>query len=148
MTTETALGLITVGEIMTSKVVTIEMDDSLAVIRDIFRKVKFHHLIVVDGAKIVGLITDRDFLKAISPYVDTLSETNRDRATLEKRAHQIMSHYPVTVQKSCQIQRAAKLMLDRRVSCLPVTRSNGIIVGVVTWKDVFKAFLESPNSTE
>jgi acetoin utilization protein AcuB len=148
MTTETALGLITVGEIMTSKVVTIEMDDSLAVIRDIFRKVRFHHLIVVDGAKIVGLITDRDFLKAISPYVDTLSETNRDRATLEKRAHQIMSHYPVTVQKSCQIPTAAKLMLDRRVSCLPVTMPDGIIAGVVTWKDMFKAFLESPNSTE
>ncbi len=148
MIIETALGLITVGEIMTSKVVTVEMDDSLEVIRDIFRKVKFHHLIVVDGEKIVGVLSDRDFLKAISPYVNTMSETNRDRATLEKRAHQIMSHYPVTVQKSCQTQTAAKLMLDRRVSCLPVTMPDGILVGVVTWKDVFRAFLESTNSTE
>ena len=148
MITETALGLITVSEIMTSKVVTIEMDDSLEVIRDIFRKVKFHHLIVVDGEKIVGVISDRDFLKAISPYVNTMSETNRDRATLEKRAHQIMSHYPVTIQKSCPIQKAAKLMLDRRVSCLPVTMPDGTIEGMVTWKDVFKAFLESPNSTK
>ena len=148
MITETALGLITVGEIMTSKVVTIEMDDSLEVIRDIFRKVKFHHLIVVDGAKIVGVISDRDFLKAISPYVDTMSETNRDRATLEKRAHQIMSHYPVTVLKSCQIEKAAKMMLERGVSCLPVTMPDGTIEGVVTWKDVCKAFLESPDSTD
>ena len=148
MITEAALELITVGEIMTSKVVTIEMDDSLEVIRDIFRKVKFHHLIVVDGEKVVGVISDRDFLKGISPYVGTMSETTRDRATLEKRAHQIMSHYPVTVQRSCQIQTAAKLMLDRRVSCLPVTRPDGIIEGVVTWKDVFKAYLESPNSTD
>ncbi len=148
MITETALGLITVGKIMTSKVVTIEMDDSLEVIRDIFRKVKFHHLIVVDGEKIVGLISDRDFLKAISPYVDTMSETTRDRSTLEKRAHQIMSHYPVTVQKSCQIEKAAKMMLERGVSCLPVTMPDETIEGVVTWKDVCKAFLESPNSTD
>ncbi len=148
MIRKTVLGLTTVGEIMTSKVVTVEMDDSLEVIRDIFRKVKFHHLIVVDGEKIVGVLSDRDFLKAISPYVNTMSETNRDRATLEKRAHQIMSHYPVTVQKSCQTQTAAKLMLDRRVSCLPVTMPDGILVGVVTWKDVFRAFLESTNSTE
>ncbi len=148
MIRKTVLGLRTVGEIMTSKVVTVEMDDSLEVIRDIFRKVKFHHLIVVDGEKIVGVLSDRDFLKAISPYVNTMSETNRDRATLEKRAHQIMSHYPVTVQKSCQTQTAAKLMLDRRVSCLPVTMPDGILVGVVTWKDVFRAFLESTNSTE
>jgi len=142
MITEAAQELITVGEIMSSKVVTVEMDDSLEVIRDIFRKVKFHHLIVVDGKKIVGIITDRDLLKAISPYVDTMSETNRDRATLEKRVHQIMSHYPVTVKKSCQIRTAAKLMLDRRVSCLPVTMPDGILGGVVTWKDVFRAFLE------
>ena len=141
MITEAAQEFITVGEIMSSKVVTVEMDDSLEVIRDIFRKVKFHHLIVVDGKKIVGIITDRDLLKAISPYVDTMSETNRDRATLEKRVHQIMSHYPVTVKKSCQIRTAAKLMLDRRVSCLPVTMPDGILGGVVTWKDVFRAFL-------
>ena len=67
MITEAAQEFITVGEIMSSKVVTVEMDDSLEVIRDIFRKVKFHHLIVVDGKKIVGIITDRDLLKAISP---------------------------------------------------------------------------------
>ena len=148
MITEAAQEFITVGEIMSSKVVTVEMDDSLEVIRDIFRKVKFHHLIVVDGQKIVGLISDRDFLKAISPYVDTMSETNRDRSTLEKRAHQIMSHYPITVLKSCQIEKAAKMMLERGVSCLPVTMPDGNIEGVVTWKDVCKAFLESPNSTE
>ena len=148
MITEAAQELTMVGEIMSSKVVTVEMDDSLEVIRDIFRKVKFHHLIVVDGKKIVGIISDRDLLKAISPYVGTMSETNRDRATLEKRAHQIMSHYPVTVKNSCQIRTAAKLMLDRRVSCLPVTMPDGILGGVVTWKDVFRAFLESPYSTE
>lgn len=58
MTTEIALELKTVGVIMTSKVVTIEMDDFLEVIRDIFRKVKFHRLIVVNGKKIVGVMPD------------------------------------------------------------------------------------------
>ena len=138
----------TVGAIMTSKVITIEMDDSLEVIRDIFGKLKFHHLIVVDGEKIVGIISDRDLLKSISPYVDTMSETNRDRATLDKRAHQIMSHNAVTVQKTCPIQEAVRLMLVRRVSCLPVIRPDGSIEGVLTWRDVFKAFLESLDSID
>ena len=136
-----------VGTIMTSRVVTIAMDDSLEVIRDIFKKVKFHHLIVVDGEKVVGLISDRDYFKAISPYVDTMSETHRDRATLEKRAHQIMSPSPVTVERSCPIQEAARVMLDRSISCLPITYSDGSVAGVVTWKDVFKVFLEPPDST-
>ena len=136
-----------IGEIMTARVVTVEMDDSLEVIRDIFKKVRFHHLLVVDNEKLVGIISDRDVLKAISPYVGTMSETNRDRATLNKRAHQIMSHYPVTVRQSCPLQEAAHLMLTRGVSCLPVTSSDGIIRGIVTWKDVFRAFLDSDGFT-
>lgn len=148
MITEQDLRVKTVGAIMTSRVITIEMDDSLEVIRDIFRRVKFHHLIVVDGEKLVGVISDRDFLNAISPYVGTMSETNRDRATLDKRAHQIMSHNPTTVQRSCPIQEAAKLMLIRRVSCLPVTLPDRTVEGVLTWKDVFKVFLESYDSID
>ena len=100
-----------IRDIMTSRVVTIGMDDSLEVIREIFKKVRFHHLLVVDNEKLVGVISDRDVLKAISPYVGTMSETDRDRATLNKRVHQIMSHHPVTVRHSCSLQEAAQLML-------------------------------------
>jgi acetoin utilization protein AcuB len=132
----------TVGEIMTARVVTIEMDDSLEMIRDIFKKVRFHHLLVIDDKELVGIISDRDILKAISPYVGTMSETQRDRATLNKHAHQIMSHHPVTVRPSCPLLEAAQLMLTRGVSCLPVTTIDGEIQGVVTWKDVFRAFLD------
>ncbi len=143
MSTNLAVREKTVGAIMVSRVVTIEMDDSLQVIQEVFRKVKFHHLIVVDEGKAVGIISDRDFFKAISPFVGTISETNRDRATLEKRAHQIMSHFPITVLKSCPIEKAARMMLERGVSCLPVTNNDGMVEGVLTWKDLFKAFLPS-----
>ena len=129
---------------MTTRVVTIEMDDSLEVVRDIFKKVRFHHLLVVDNDRLVGIISDRDMLKAVSPFVGTMSETTRDRATLNKRAHQIMSHHPVTVRSSCTLQEAAELMLARGVSCLPITTVGGEVLGIVTWKDVLRAILESP----
>ncbi|MBA3613675.1 MAG: CBS domain-containing protein [Nitrospirales bacterium] len=128
---------------MTTRVVTIEMDDSLEVVRDLFKKVRIHHLLVVDNQKLVGIISDRDMLKAVSPFVGTMSETTRDRATLNKRAHQIMSHHPVTVRSSCSLQEAAQLMLARGVSCLPVTTMNGEVLGIVTWKDVLRAILDS-----
>jgi acetoin utilization protein AcuB len=73
--------------------------------------------------------------------VNTFSETERDRATLEKRAHQIMSHYPITVHKSCPIEKAARMMLEKGVSCLPVTSPDRTVEGILTWKDLFKAFL-------
>ena len=132
---------------MTSRVVTVEMDDSLQVIQDVFRRVKYHHLVVVDEGKIVGIIADRDFFKAISPFVGTLSETDRDRATLQKRAHQIMSHYQATVRRSCSIEKATKIMLDRGVSCLPVTNADGTIEGIVTWKDLVKGLLDEASES-
>ena len=128
---------------MTTRVVTIEMDDSLEMVRDIFKKVRFHHLLVVDNDKLVGIISDRDMLKAVSPFVGTMSETTRDRATLNKRAHQIMLHHPVTVRSSCSLQEAAELMLARGVSCLPITTVGGEVLGIVTWKDVLRAILDS-----
>ena len=133
---------------MTTRVVTIEMDDSLEMVRDIFKKVRFHHLLVVDNDKLVGIISDRDMLKAVSPFVGTMSETTRDRATLNKRAHQIMLHHPVTVRSSCSLQEAAQLMLARGISCLPVTTVNGEVLGMVTWKDVLRAILDSHGSTD
>jgi len=136
-----------IGRIMTTRVVTIEMDDSLEVVRDLFKKVSFHHLLVVDNQKLVGIISDRDMLKAVSPFVGTMSETTRDRATLNKRAHQIMSHHPVTVRSSCSLQEAAQLMLAPGVSCLPVTTMNGEVLGIVTWKDVLRAILDSHGLT-
>ncbi len=136
-----------IGRIMATRVVTIEMDDSLEVVRDIFKKVRFHHLLVVDNQKLVGIISDRDMLKAVSPFVGTMSETTRDQATLNKRAHQIMSHHPVTVRSSCSLQEAAQLILARGVSCLPVTTMNGEVLGIVTWKDVLRAILDSHGLT-
>ncbi len=140
MSTQLDLRIKTVGAIMTSRVKTIEMDDTLNFVQGVFRKVKLDHLVVVDEGKIVGLISDRDFFKAISPFVNTVSETSRDRATLEKRVHQIMSLDPITVLKSCPIEKAAKIMMDRSLSCLPVTHSDGSMEGILTWKDLIKGF--------
>src|ERR1700690_964071 len=84
--------------IMTTRVVTVEADDTLDVVKQIFDAMKFHHLLVVDtGKTLCGVISDRDLLRALSPYVGTASENARDTATLRKRVHQIMSHKPVTL---------------------------------------------------
>ena len=83
--------------ILTKCVVTVDMDDSLYTIRDIFSHVRFHHLLVTEDEKLCGIISDRDLLKAISPYTGSVAEQPRDAATLRKRAHQIMARNPVTI---------------------------------------------------
>ncbi|ODS30151.1 MAG: hypothetical protein SCARUB_04742 [Candidatus Scalindua rubra] len=126
----------TVASIMTKKVFKVKMDDTIGTIREIFENVKFHHLLVVEGRQLVGVISDRDVLKAISPFIGTLSEHTYDLATLNRKAHQIMAHKPITVHKSTSIKIAASVLLNNNISCLPIVSPEDDIEGIVTWKDI------------
>jgi acetoin utilization protein AcuB len=128
--------------IMTARVVTVEVDDTLEVVKQIFDAMKFHHLLVVDtGKTLCGVISDRDLLRALSPYVGTASENARDTATLRKRVHQIMSRKPVTLSPEASVTDAVNLFLASRVSCIPIVDQHLKPVGIVSWRDVLKTLV-------
>ena len=128
------------ASVMTARLVTVEIDDPLEVVKQIFDSVKFHHLLVVDSAtKLCGVISDRDLLRALSPYIGTLSENARDTATLQKRVHQIMTRQPVTLPPEATVADAVKVFLEHRVSCIPVVGPGFKAVGIVSWRDVLKS---------
>ena len=132
-----------ISSIMTKIVVTVELDDSLQTINEIFSHSRFHHLLVVENNELRGVISDRDVLKASSPFLNTLAERSRDIETLSKRAHQIMSREPITVTKEHSLGEAVALLLKQKVSCLPVVSPEGKIEGIVTWKDLIKAYVRN-----
>ncbi len=129
-----------VGAIMTARVVTVEMDDRLEVVKEIFDSVNFHHLLVVDQhKKLTGVVSDRDLLRALSPYVGSAAETARDAATLNKRVHQIMSRNPITLHPSAQIPAAVDMLLAHRISCIPIVDEGFRPVGILSWRDVLRS---------
>lgn len=128
------------GDIMTTRVVTVEMDDRLEVVKDIFDTMRFHHLLVVDEhKKLSGVVSDRDLLRALSPYVGSAAETARDQATLNKRVHQIMSRRPITLREQSATAQAVNLLLAHRISCIPIVDDQNRPVGIVSWRDLLKA---------
>jgi len=139
----------TVADIMTAPVRTVSMDDSLAAVRGMFRETGVHHLVVVERGRVAGVISDRDLLRAISPFADNeYTEQARDAATLRKRVHQIMTRRPVTVPPETPIAEAARTMLEKHVSSLPVVNAEGRLRGIVTSRDLLRAVAEvgSPGS--
>ena len=132
-----------ITEVMTKEVVTVDMDATLKSIYEIFEKKKFHHLLVIEEDVLRGVISDRDVLKAVSPFLNTLAEQDRDLFTLKKRAHQIMSRKPVTITQETNSEDAARKMLSENISCLPVVSPDGKIEGIVTWKDLLKAYSQT-----
>jgi acetoin utilization protein AcuB len=129
-----------IASIMTPRVATVEMDDTLRTINGIFCCAKFHHVLVVDNKKLVGIISDRDLLKASSPFLETPAERPQDLARLTRKAHQIMSREPVTTSGETTITEAVQLLLENNVSCLPVVSADGQIEGIITWKDLINAY--------
>ena len=130
-----------VDEIMSREPVTVGMDDDLHRVKDLFELYRFHHLLVLLGEKLVGVISDRDLLRASSPFSGRASERPQDVATLNRRVHQIMARNLVVVAPEAPGEDAARLMLDKRVSCLPVVTEDGKLLGIVTWRDQLRSLL-------
>ena len=131
--------MVTVEKIMSRHVLSVDMDVSLKEVREIFEHVRFHHILVLDNERLAGVISDRDLLKAVSPYVSTQSERPRDAATLRKRVHQFMTRKPVSIGVDSSVLKAIRSFLDDKVSCLPVLNEDGSVAGILTWRDILKA---------
>ncbi|MBI3231427.1 MAG: CBS domain-containing protein [Burkholderiales bacterium] len=127
-----------VKNIMSTRPVSVELDDKLALVKDIFEHSKFHHLLVLDDGELIGIISDRDLFKAISPYVGTITETHRDSATLNKRVHQIMSRKPIVLGEDASINEAITLFIEKNISCIPIVDANNRPIGIVSWRDILR----------
>ena len=129
-----------VEEIMSRRVVTVELDDTLETVKELFDNVRFHHLLVVENGKLFGVLSDRDLLKALSPNIDTICETSQDRATLGKRVHQAMNRKPLTLREDDHIGKAVFLFNTETITCIPIVDSEMKPVGIVSWRDLMKLF--------
>lgn len=128
-----------VKDIMSTPVQTVAMDQSVEEIRDIFEQSHYHHLVVTgDHGECAGVISDRDLLKNLSPFIGKLSERASDLNCLKRRAHQIMTRQLVAVRPNTSLRAAARVMLDHRISCLPVVDAQKKCIGIITVRDVVR----------
>jgi len=132
----------TVDAIMSCEVVTVAPDESLMTIRRLLNERGFHHLLVVDDDQLQGVISDRDMLRTVSPFLDTLSESHRDVRTLSRTADEIMHPPSVTARPDMPVEEAATMLLENKISCLPVLGDDGQLEGILTSKDVLRCFIE------
>ena len=117
---------------------TVEMDDSLRVVKEIFDNIRFHHLLVVDSDKLCGVISDRDLLNALSPNIGTVVETSRGAATLNKRVHQIMTRELVTLAPNAGIEDVINIFNHHNISCIPIGEKGREQVGILSWRYILK----------
>lgn len=129
-----------VREIMRQALVTVRPDAAAREAADLMRAREVRHVLVTDdGARLVGIVTDRDLRH--SAFLPLLARhlTWEERWLRTPRVRDIMTWNVVTIDPDADLVRAGLLMFERRIGSLPVTEG-GTLVGIITERDVFDAF--------
>ena len=131
-----------VSELMNTKLITIELDDKLSAVKEIFERVNIHHLLVIESKMVFGVVSDRDLYKALSPNIGTKTETPKDTATLNKRVHQIVTRRPIVLPVSANIEEALYIFNTHSISCIPIVDHEMKPLGINTTRSILKAMGE------
>lgn len=123
-------------DIMVKNVICVDMDERLPVVENLMQSNGFHHLPVTEKGKLVGIISDRDLLRLISPFIDSVSEQARDLDTLNRAAHQVMTRQPITVKADTPVEDIVAWLKRVDISCLPVTDNEEHVIGIISWRDL------------
>lgn len=114
---------------MTRDVVTVPSTATVADALDMLNAHTIRHLPVVEGGKVVGILSDRDLRLAITGRPD------------ETTVADVLTRDPVTVSPDATVETAARLLVDHNVGCVPVVE-DGELVGIVTASDLLRSYVE------
>lgn len=130
--------------IMTKKVRVTTEDATLASLRTLFVDAKFQHVPVIDSMhRLVGIVSVKDYFKALSPIMDSASESTTELYMQSRKVRQVMSAPVFSVSQDMGILQAASLLVERNISCLPVVDSQQRLIGIVSWKDIMRRIVQS-----
>lgn len=127
--------------------VTVKKDDSFRYALKLIRKEGIKHLPVLDGKKLVGIVTDRD-LRQAAPSPATTLEVHELNYLLERlKIEAIMTKKVITVAPMTALRDAAKLLIAHKIGCLPVVEHEEL-VGIITEGDILRAYVQHEEGLE
>jgi CBS domain-containing protein len=99
---------------------------------------QIRHLVVTGaGFNVVGVLSERDILKHLSPWL-TEAGTRTDHPLPALSINHIMAHAPITVKADAASSEASQLLVEKKIGCLPVVDDYGCLVGILTATDLLK----------
>lgn len=132
-----------VQEIMTPSPVVVGGDTSIESALSIMDAHAIRHLPVVEGERLVGVVSNRDLL-GVTPW--KLPSPSHVGEPALRLVEEVMQHDPVTVDPTDQLVSAAVEASTRAIGCLPVVQ-DGKLVGIVSEMDLIKTFAGSAAGT-
>jgi len=126
---------------MNKRVITIDVDDSMQDAMKLLKEHKIRMLPVMEKGELVGIVTDRDLKRASASDATTLEVHELLYLLSTIKVKQIMTRNPITVPPDYTVEETAEVLLNNKISGVPVVDHEGKIVGTITQTDLFKVFI-------
>ena len=117
------------SDVMRSEVIEVAPEDTLGEVAERMSAVNVGAVVVKDYGRLIGILTERDMLKAMAARVHTS----------EARVRQWMTEDPLTATVEMDVEEAAQIMLEHNFRHLPVLDDSGVVVGLVSLRRVVAA---------
>jgi acetoin utilization protein AcuB len=115
-------------------------------VSDALEQMKKEHIrrmpVVDKNGKLVGIVSDKDLLRASPSPVTSLSVWEITYLLSKLKVGDVMTKKVITVSENTPIEDTARIMVDNKIGGLPVVGESGAVVGIITETDIFKTFLE------
>jgi acetoin utilization protein AcuB len=131
-----------VRELMTAKPITVDPETPMLQARQRMAEERIRHLVVIDGARVVGIVTDRDIRLNLPSPATSLSVWELNYLLAQLTVGGVMSATVIVVDPERPVAEAARIMMDHKIGALPVM-AEGRLVGIITESDFVRAMAGS-----
>ena len=128
-----------VRDLMTKNPLTVSLDMPVVEARRMMLEHRIRHLLVMDGTRLAGIVTDRDIRLNLPSPATSLSVWEINYLLARMTLGSVMTKTVITVDPDRDAQDAARIMLDHTIGALPVVEA-GTVIGIMTETDILRAF--------
>jgi CBS domain-containing protein len=119
----------TLADVMRTEVIAVAPEDTLGEVAERMSAVNVGAVVVKDYGRLIGILTERDMLKAMAARVHTS----------DARVREWMTEDPLTASAEMDVEEAARVMLEHNFRHLPIVDDNGAVIGLVSLRRVVAA---------
>jgi len=131
----------TVAELMTPSPITTKPETPVLEARQLMIQKRIRHLLIAEGPKLLGIVTDRDIRLNLPSPATSLSVWEVNYLLARMTVESAMTTSLVVVSPRHDAKEAASLMIDHKIGALPVV-DGGRLVGIITETDLLRAFVK------
>ena len=128
-------------EWMASDPIVVDENTSIMKATQLMKEHGIRRIPVVHNKRIVGIVSDRDVKEAAPSKATSLDVHELYYLLSEIKVKDIMTPSPITLNENDSVEKAAVIMLENRISGMPVVDQKGKVVGILTQTDVFKVMI-------